>query len=74
VLQKLLILKHANGNVLSLMSYFTFKYWQHFIMNVTMKTTTGGSISFKSSMSGKELIVACCVRNKFGFEICSVPE
>ena len=75
MLQKLLILKHANGNVLSLVSYFTVKHWEHFIMNVTMEITAAdGSISFKSSMAWKELILACYVRNKFGFEICSVPE
>jgi len=44
-------------------------------MNVTMEITAAdGSISFKSSMAWKELILACYVRNKFGFEICSVPE
>jgi len=56
------------------MSYFIVKYWEHFIMNVTMEvTTTHGSISFKSSMAWKDLILACYVRNKFGFEIFFCP-
>jgi hypothetical protein len=64
VLQKLFILKHANGNVLYLLLYFTVKYWEHFIMNVTIDITpTEGSISVKSGMAWKELILVCFVRN-----------